>query len=51
MKDICLFILGVIVLNLMVLGFFKAADSSYENRAKAAGYYETLPDNMKREVK
>lgn len=34
--------------NLAALWAFKTMDSAWENRAKAAGYYETLPENLKR---
>ena len=34
--------------NLAALWAFNVMDSAWENRAKAAGYYETLPDSMKK---
>ena len=34
--------------NLAALWAFNVMDSAWESRAKAAGYYETLPDSMKK---
>lgn len=33
--------------NLAALWAFDVMDSAWENRAKSAGYYDTLPDNLK----
>lgn len=46
-KDILLL---VVLFALVMTGLhfaFKVADGAWENRAKAAGYYDTLPDSMK----
>ena len=51
MKDtvlaILLWLFVAFVGNLAALWVFKTADSAWENRAKAAGYYESLPKSMK----
>ena len=52
MKDtvlaILLWLLVAFVGNLAALWAFNVMDSTWENRAKAAGYYDTLPQEMKR---
>ena len=52
MKDTVLAVLILLFVsfvgNLAALWAFNVMDSAWENRAKAAGYYETLPDSMKK---
>ena len=48
MKKIIFWILVAIVLNAIAYVCIKQYDVAFENRAKAAGYYEVLPDNMKK---
>lgn len=44
-------IVGVVILYIAIMFItsfiFKTMDSAWECRAKSAGYYETLPDNLK----
>ena len=51
MKDtvlaVLLWIIVAFVGNLAALWAFDVMDSAWENRAKSAGYYDTLPDNLK----
>ena len=42
-----IWVLLFIIVGVAVHYAFKIADDSWESRAKAAGYYDTLPDNMK----
>lgn len=45
---ILLWLFAAFVGNLAALWAFNVMDSTWENRAKAAGYYSTLPQEMKR---
>lgn len=51
MKDMVLAVLlwlfVAFVGNLAALWAFDVMDSAWEGRAKAAGYYDSLPDNLK----
>ena len=51
MKDtvlaILLWLLVAFVGNLAAIWAFNVMDSAWENRAKAAGYYDTLPNDLK----
>lgn len=49
--SILLWVFVAFVGNLAALWAFNQMDDAWESRAKAAGYYETLPDNMKGSVK
>lgn len=44
-------IVGAVILYVAIMFIasfiFKTMDSAWECRAKSAGYYETLPDNLK----
>lgn len=44
---IVLWLFVAFVGNLAALWAFKTMDSAWECRAKSAGYYNTLPDNLK----
>ena len=48
-----LIVVGVLVAYVLCylagVWFFKIYDEAFENRACNAGYYDTLPDSMKRE--
>ena len=46
-KDVVLFFIVVFILNCLAYFAIKQYDKAFENRAKAAGYYEKLPDEMK----
>ena len=48
MKNIIYLILFAIILNMIGYIVIQQTDVSWENRAKNAGYYEILPDNMKK---
>lgn len=47
LKNIFYFLLIAVIMNILGYFFFEQMDVAWENRAKAAGYYDSLPDNMK----
>ena len=47
LKDIAMLLLLFILMIFGVNWVLKIADEAWENRAKAAGYYDTLPDSLK----
>lgn len=47
LKDALLLILLFAIMMVAMSYVFKIADECWENRAKAAGYYDSLPDSMK----
>lgn len=51
MKDTVLAVLLWIIVaflgNLAAIWFVRQYDAAWEGRAKAAGYYDSLPDNLK----
>jgi len=46
-KDVVLFLVIVFILNCLAYFAIKQYDAAFESRAKAAGYYEKMPDNLK----
>ncbi len=46
-KAVLVFVLLFAVMAVAMNYVMKVADECWENRAKAAGYYDTLPDSMK----
>ena len=46
-KDVLLFVLLVIIIGVGIHYAFSVADDAWENRAKAAGYYDTLSNDLK----
>lgn len=47
LKDIALLVVLFIIICIGMNWVMKIADECWENRAKAAGYYDSLPDSMK----
>lgn len=47
LKDLLMLVALFAMVIVGMLYMFKVADTCWENRAKAAGYYDSLPDSMK----
>ena len=44
---ILILLLAAFIGNLAAIWFVRQYDAAWEGRAKAAGYYDSLPDNLK----
>jgi len=47
LKEVIMLLALFVMVIVGMLYMFKVADTCWENRAKAAGYYDSLPDSMK----
>lgn len=47
LKEVLMLLALFVMVIVGMLYMFKVADTCWENRAKAAGYYDSLPDSMK----
>lgn len=47
LKEVLMLLALFVMVIVGMLYMFKVADTCWENRAKAAGYYDSLPDSLK----
>lgn len=47
LKEVLMLLALFVMVIVGMIYMFKVADTCWENRAKAAGYYDSLPDSMK----